>query len=127
MRTRLLVISSISLISLLIFLPLSALCGEFKTLKLNESTIGKVYLAVGKTTVLSFPMRPSKVIVGNQGSFAVQYIENDVAISPTRPGVRSNLFVYVASRRFGFDLITTQIGDSVVLVLDRETESRKGK
>ena len=100
---------------------------EFKTLKLNESTVGKVYLSVGKTTVLSFPMRPSKVIVGSQGSFSVQYVENDVAISPTRAGAKSNLFVYLASRRFAFDLITTASGDSIISVQDREAESSRSK
>lgn len=100
---------------------------EFKTLKLNESTVGKVYLSVGKTTVLSFPMRPSKVIVGSQGSFSVQYVENDVAISPTRAGAKSNLFVYLASRRFAFDLITTANGDSIISVQDRESENSRSK
>ena len=32
----------------------------------------------GRTTVLSFPSRPTKVILGNRGVFAVEYVENDI-------------------------------------------------
>jgi hypothetical protein len=107
------------------FIPIKSGATDYKILKLNESTIGKIYLSPGRTTVLSFPMKPSKVIVGNQGSFSVQYVENDLALSPTRAGARSNLFVYVASRRFALDLISGQTADFIVVIRDKDTETER--
>lgn len=129
MATR---IKNIFWFSLVIFgicavLPLSSMPADYKILKLNESTIGRIYLTPGRTTVLSFPMKPSKVILGNQGSFTVQYVENDLAISPTRVGARSNLFVYVASRRFALDLISGGTADFIVVIRDKEADTTKGK
>lgn len=89
-----------------------------RTLRLSPNQVGKVNLAPWRITVLSFPARPSKVVLGNP-AITVDYIENDLSFSVVRPFSRSNAFVYVEGRRFGFDLIqNVSSPDSVIFVRD---------
>lgn len=91
---------------------------EAKTLRLNESGTATVVVS-GRGTVLSFPTKPTKVILGKANSFGVEYVDADLAISPLSPTARSHLFVYMYGRRFSFDLITSMSdGAAVILVRD---------
>jgi len=99
-----------------------------RTIYLNEKKTESVFVIPGESTILSFPTRPTKVILGNSGLFAVQYVESDLAVSALRGGVHSNMFVYVEGRRFGFDLrAVSSGGDGVVLVRDTVEEKVKVK
>jgi hypothetical protein len=91
---------------------------EARTVRLSDKKLAPIYVRAGRSTVLNFPVKPTKVILGNTGAFSVQYIENDLAISPLSVGASSNLFVYLLGRRFGFDLIPRQNADEVVIVRD---------
>lgn len=108
---------------ILIFLLISAFTinafsDEVKVIRLDDKTIGKVLIST-RGTVLSFPIKPSKVILGRSGTFGIEYVENDLAISPLNVSARSNLFVYLFGRRFSFDLVTSpQGGSPVIRVLD---------
>ncbi len=73
-------------------------------------------------TVLSLPTEPSKVILGSAGSFGMEYVENDLAIS-LRTNARSNLFVYMYGRRFAFDLKASSSGGSSIVVVRDEIEA----
>lgn len=98
----------------------SAHAKEVRTLRLNQQTIGQIKVTPGKTTILSFPSKPSKVVLGGQGMFAVEYIENDIAIAALRGNAHSNIFVYLDGRRFAFDLSTAPSnGDEVVFIRDQ--------
>lgn len=104
--------------ALLLVFTLNAFADEVKVIRLDEKTIGKVAIST-RGTVLSFPIKPSKVILGRAGTFGIEYVENDLAISPLNTAARSNLFVYLFGRRFSFDLITSSQGGSpVIRVLD---------
>ena len=96
---------------------------EARTIRLDDKKIAPIYVRVGHSTILSFPVKPAKVVVGNTGAFSVQYIENDLAISPLVPGVSSNVFVYLQGRRFGFDLVPNQGSDEIVIVRDMVDKS----
>lgn len=90
-----------------------------KTLYMAESTVAQVPVST-KGMVLSFPTKPSKVILGNGSSFAVEYVENDIAITPMSIHSRANLFVYMLGRRFSFDLIASPTaGNAIVMVRDQ--------
>jgi len=90
-----------------------------RTVFLSDKKTAEVYLVPGRTTILNFPSRPLKVILGNQGLFAVEYVESDLAVSPLRASAKSNLFVYLEGRRFGFDLKTvSQGGDEIIVIRD---------
>lgn len=106
------------ILALLMAFTINAFADEVKVIRLDEKTIGKVLIST-RGTVLSFPIKPSKVILGRAGTFGIEYVESDLAISPLNTAARSNLFVYLFGRRFSFDLITSpQGGSPVIRVLD---------
>ncbi|MBI2712607.1 MAG: hypothetical protein HYX41_07130 [Bdellovibrio sp.] len=93
--------------------------GEVRTIKLNQTTVGTIYVTPGRSTVLSFPTKPAKVVLGNQGVFAIEYVESDLAIAALSAASHSDLFVYLDGRRFAFNLVTvSKGGDTIVLVRD---------
>jgi len=97
----------------------TVLAAETHTLRLKSEVIGKIRVTPGRSTVLSFPSKPLKVILGNKGVFAIQYVENDLAIAALTPGAQSNMFVYLEGRRFAFDLRAVPSGgDEMVFIRD---------
>ncbi len=106
------------ILALLTAFTVNAFAEEAKIIRLDEKTIGKVLIST-RGTVLSFPIKPTKVILGRAGTFGIEYVESDLAISPLNTAARSNLFVYLYGRRFSFDLVTSPKGGSpVIRVLD---------
>lgn len=96
---------------------------DVRTVKLSNLSIATLRVMLGRSTILSFPTKPNKVILGNQGMFAIEYVERDLAIAPLQVGAQGNLFVYLEGRRFAFDLITvTANSDSIVMVRDEEDQ-----
>jgi len=91
------------LLALSLVPPVMAAPGSVKTLRLCEKGVGQAYISP-KGTVLDFPTEPEKVVLGTKGSFFIEYIRNDLAISPSALGAKSNLFVYLQGRRFTLDL-----------------------
>ncbi len=90
-----------------------------RTVKLDQMTVARILVSPGRSTILSFPSKPAKVILGNQGIFAVEYVENDLAIAALSARSHSDLFVYLEGRRFAFDLEAVPAGgDTIVLVRD---------
>ena len=53
------------------------------TVKVKETSVVKVVIS-HRGAVLNFPSKPSKVIVGNSTHFSVEYINNDLVVSPLR-------------------------------------------
>lgn len=97
-----------------------------RTILLNDRKTETIFITPGRSTVLSFPTRPTKVILGNQGLFTVEYVESDLAVAAMRAPAASNLFVYLEGRRFGFDLRTVGSGgDEIILVRDAEGQKIK--
>jgi hypothetical protein len=101
-----------------------------KTLYMKDTDVARVQVTLGRSTILSFPTRPSKVVLGNKNLFAVEYIESDLAISALHPQARSNLVVYLQGRRFTFDVVASAgIGDEILLIRDAllKRPSKKAK
>jgi len=92
---------------------------DVRMVKLDQTTVARIFVSPGRSTILSFPSKPAKVILGNQGVFAVEYVENDLAIAALSGRSHSDLFVYLQGRRFAFDLAAIPAGgDTIVLVRD---------
>ena len=101
-----------------LFIGTSGYAAEAKVIRLSNSSTEIVTIS-GRGTVLSFPMKPTKVILGKANSFGIEYCDNDLAISPLTSSARSHLYVYLYGRRFSFDLITAMNdGHAVILVRD---------
>ena len=97
-----------------------------RTVYMSEDKLIRVNVIPGRSTILSFPSKPTKVILGNSGLFAVEYVESDLALAALQAPARSNLFVYLRGRRYGFDLGTVTSGGDDVLFI-RDGKSRKLK
>lgn len=96
-----------------------AVTSAAKTLFMKDTDVARVTVALGRSTILSFPTRPSKVVLGNKNLFAVEYIDSDLAISALHPQARSNLVVYLQGRRFSFDVVAAAGGgDEILLIRD---------
>jgi hypothetical protein len=108
-------------------LSLTALAdSSVKTLRMSDDMVAKVFIS-SKGTVLSFPAKPTKVILGRQGSFGLEYVESDIAVSPLFTGASSNLYVYLFGRRFSFDLVASPSGSSIIKVIDKSEPERTVK
>jgi hypothetical protein len=85
-----------------------------------------VRTAIGVATIIQVPDRPNSVVVGDQESFRVEYLDQAITIKPLRYGARSNLYVYTDWRRFNVQLVT---GDEphadYVVYLDQPKEKFK--
>lgn len=86
-----------------------------RTIGVNNDSMAPIYLRLGKSTVLRFPDKPRKVVVGNQNYYGLEFIENDVAIQPLG-SVSTNLFVYTERRTYGFLLTPGERYDDLVFI-----------
>ena len=98
-------------------LATAAHASQVRRLRLNPESVAQVQISV-KGTILSFPSKPQKVILGRKGAFGLEYIENDIAISPLSMTAQSNLTAYLEGRRYTFQLTASPVGDDIVLIRD---------
>ncbi len=104
--------------ALVLFADSNVFSKEVRTIKLNNKEVAKIKVSP-RGTILSFPTKPSKVILGSRGAFGLEYVENDIAISCLGPKSHSNMFVYLEGRRFSFDLVASETnGDQIILIRD---------
>lgn len=90
-------------VSVLLCVPMVARAGGIRTVQVNDKKMQRVYLKMGRATVLRFTSKPKKVVIGNQNYYAVEFIDNDLTIQP-QGRVATNLFVYTPYRTYGFNL-----------------------
>lgn len=93
---------------------------------LDEDRVATIFVSQ-MGTVISFPTKPAKVLLGRAGSFGLEYIESDLALTPLQLGASSNLFVYILGRRFSFNLKTSPVGPSIVKVRDSKERIYRGE
>lgn len=87
-----------------------------------------VKTSLGIATIIQVPDRPNSVVVGDQDSFKVEYLDQAITIKPLSNGAKSNLYIYTDWRRFNVALISGNeaIADYVVY-LDRPKEKSQNK
>lgn len=91
-----------------------------KSLPCDDTKTQKVRVALGRLTILSFPVKPKEILPG-ESSFDFKQIKNDLAIKALRPGAKTNVFVYMAERRCAFDVVTVPSGgDDIIFIKDPE-------
>ena len=89
---------------------------------LSDKDVATVYVHPGGS-VLSFPAKPSKVIIGREGQFDVQYVDHDVAVVALTPASSASMFVYLLGRRYAFNLMTVAgKGERIIMVRDPESD-----
>jgi hypothetical protein len=77
--------------------------GVVRNLTVDEGSMAVIHLAMGRSTVLHFHEKPTKVVAGNQNYFNIEFTGNDLTIQPLG-GITSNLFTYGEYHRYGFIL-----------------------
>lgn len=75
-----------------------------------------VRTSIGIATIIQVPDRPNSVVVGDQDSFRVEYLDQAITIKPLSHGAKSNLYIYTDWKRFNVELVagSESIADYVV-------------
>jgi len=77
-----------------------------RKIAIEPDQIATVRTALGIATIIQVPDRPSSVVVGDQGSFKVEYLDQAITIKPLGMGAKSNLYIYTDWRRYNVQLIS---------------------
>ena len=96
-----------------------------RTLFMDANQMETVRPAIGRSTVLRFPKKPGRVIVGNQNYYKIEFTGDDLTIQP-QGAVPTNLFVYADGGIYGFLLSPVTGGDYDDLVTVRAKKKPKG-
>ncbi len=104
-------------IIVLVLAPLVAGTSTGKIVPCEDSRSRVIRIPSGRVTTLNFPTAPKEAIPG-EGGFDIKRIQQDLVIKSMRPGARTNLIVYLESRRCFFHLISSFSGDESVFVRD---------
>ena len=85
--------------AILLFPVMNSLAGSIRNLPITQFQPGKVFLALGHSTAISFPSKPERLVLGAPNRVAVDFLGNDVTVTPLaqNPG---NLIVYTKSGRY---------------------------
>ncbi len=65
-----------------------------------------VKTSIGIATIIQVPDRPNSVVVGDQDSFKVEYLDQAITIKPILGGAKSNLYIYTDWKRFNVELVS---------------------
>lgn len=86
-----------------------------------------VRTAIGIATIIQVPDRPNSVVVGDQDSFKVEYLDQAITIKPLHPGAKSNLYVYTDWKRYNVQLTTgaESSADYVVYLENPKTKTTR--
>ena len=74
---------------------------------LCDSSNNIVRVSTRKVTALSFLENPKELVPGD-GTFDFKRVQNDIFIKALSPAARTNMFVFVGSRRCRFNLIASE-------------------
>lgn len=103
--------------SALLLFPTLTYAKRVRTLRLKSNVVSTIAIS-HRGAVLNFPTKPSKVVMGTGNQFAIEYIGNDLAISPLSSVSRAHVFVYLDGRRFNLDLVASSAGHTLVQIRD---------
>lgn len=65
-----------------------------------------VRTSIGIATIIQVPDRPNSVVVGDQDSFKVEYLDQAITIKPISGVAKSNLYIYTDWKRFNVELVS---------------------
>lgn len=120
-------ISSLLFLIIALTVTIATAANNVRRLRLNSEAVANIKVST-KGTILSFPTKPQKVILGKKASFGLEYVENDIAVSPLSINSKSNLTVYLEGRRYTFSLVASDSrGDDIVLIRDSLEKAIKVK
>ena len=87
-----------------------------RRVQVSGDQIVTVRTSIGIATIIQVPDRPNSVVVGDQDSFKVEYLDQAITIKPLSGSAKSNLYIYTDWKRFNVELVSGSeaIADYVV-------------
>lgn len=77
-----------------------------RRVEVQGDQIVTVRTSIGIATIIQVPDRPNSVVVGDQDSFKVEYLDQAITIKPLSSGGKTNLYVYTDWKRYNVELIS---------------------
>lgn len=84
--------------------------GRVRKVEVQQDQIVVVRTALGIATLIQVPDRPSSLVLGDQGGFKVEYLDQAITIKPLHGAAKSNLYIYTDYQRFNVQLVTGSEG-----------------
>lgn len=111
MKTKLLTLLAFSLLTLN-----SNASQRVRRVPVLGDQIVTVQTSIGIATIIQVPDRPNSVVVGDQDSFKVEYLDQAITIKPIASGAKSNLYIYTDWKRYNVELVSgsESVADYVV-------------
>ena len=123
MKTKLITILAFSLLAWK-----SDAAQRVRRVPVQGDQIVTVRTSIGIATIIQVPDRPNSVVVGDQDSFKVEYLDQAITIKPLNSGAKSNLYIYTDWRRFNVELISgAEATADYVVYLDIPREKPESK
>ncbi len=117
-----LIVSGMLLMSIVDAKPVTVVVSKEKSIPCDDQKTQKVRVALGRLTILRFPVKPQDILPG-ESSFDFKQRKNDLAIKALRPGAKTNVFVYMNDRMCSFDVVTVPSGgDDILFIKDPKDE-----
>ena len=96
-----------------------------RRVQVSKDQIVTVRTAIGIATIIQVQDRPNSVVVGDQDSFKVEYLDQAITIKPLSSGAKSNLYVYTDWRRYNVELVAgSEAAADYVVYLDNPVEKQ---
>lgn len=123
MKTKLITILAFSLLAWK-----SDAAQRVRRVPVQGDQIVTVRTSIGIATIIQVPDRPNSVVVGDQDSFKVEYLDQAITIKPLNSGAKSNLYIYTDWRRFNVELVSgAEATADYVVYLDIPREKPESK
>jgi hypothetical protein len=123
MKTKLLTVLAFSLLAWK-----SDAAQRVRRVPVQGDQIVTVKTSIGIATIIQVPDRPNSVVVGDQDSFKVEYLDQAITIKPLSSGAKSNLYIYTDWRRFNVELVSgAEATADYVVYLDIPKEKSEAK
>ena len=98
-----------------------------RKIEVHADQVALVKTALGIATIIQVPDRPNSVVVGDQESFKVEYLDQAITIKPLMAGARSNLYVYTDYQRFNVQLVAGAISTADYVVYLQNPKQKPAK
>ena len=113
------------LFSLTLICSTSYSAQRVRRIDVHGDQIVTVRTSIGIATIIQVPDRPNSVVVGDQDSFKVEYLDQAITIKPVLSGAKSNLYVYTDWKRYNVELISgAEVSADYVVYLQTPKEKQ---
>ncbi len=69
---------------------------DVRHISTKKDQITKARTALGIATIIQVPDRPTSVVIGDQNSFKIEYLNKAITIKPLVANASTNLYIYTA-------------------------------